>query len=40
MEYRCDVCKRLLFKGELKEGKIEIKCKCKNIMVFDKSIKK
>lgn len=36
MEYRCDVCKRLLFKGELKEGKIEIKCKCKNIVIFDK----
>jgi phage FluMu protein Com len=27
-EYRCEFCKKLLFKGYLTEATIEIKCKC------------
>lgn len=34
-DYRCD-CGKLLFKGLLKEGKIEIKCqRCVEIKVFE-----
>ncbi len=32
-EYRCIHCNKLFFKGELRLGKIEIKCRhCKNIV--------
>ncbi|MCK9577970.1 Com family DNA-binding transcriptional regulator [bacterium] len=31
-EYRCSNCNKLLFKGSIEEGLIEIKCRgCKNI---------
>lgn len=31
-EYRCEFCQKLLFKGDLKQAVIEIKCKnCKHI---------
>jgi len=31
-EYRCSNCNKLLFKGSIHKGKIEIKCRgCKNI---------
>ena len=34
-EYRCNNCGKLLFKGELKDCTIEIKCKrCGEIKVF------
>lgn len=39
-EYRCEKCNKLLFKGDIKEGKIEIKCKCKELVIFDISKKK
>lgn len=35
IEFRCQKCKKLLFKGEY-EGTIEIKCnKCKNINIIE-----
>ncbi|MFA6252224.1 MAG: Com family DNA-binding transcriptional regulator [Candidatus Paceibacterota bacterium] len=39
-EYRCSNCNKLLFKGNIAEGKIEIKCRgCKDIntIQIDKS---
>jgi len=34
-EYRCEHCNKLFFKGELKQGNIEIKCKnCKRFTVI------
>lgn len=35
-EYRCINCNSLLVKGDLKDGKIEIKCrKCKRYVIFE-----
>jgi phage FluMu protein Com len=35
-EHRCKHCNKLLFKGVLKYGTVEIKCKnCKNINLFE-----
>ena len=35
-EYRCPICNQLLFKGNLKEGNIQIKCqRCKKIINFE-----
>lgn len=34
-EYRCDNCKKLFFKGDIRHAVIEIKCKkCKNIITI------
>lgn len=31
-EYRCEYCNKLFFKGDIKEGTIEVKCRyCKNM---------
>lgn len=37
-EYRCRQCQRLLFKGILVEGEIEVKCKsCKEVTTVKES---
>jgi phage FluMu protein Com len=34
-DYRCETCHKLLFKGTLIKGEVEIKCKgCKNLNKF------
>lgn len=34
-EYRCSNCNRLLFKGDLIDGNIEVKCgRCKHIELY------
>lgn len=34
-ELRCGFCSKLLGKVEAKTAKVEIKCKCKQVIVFD-----
>ena len=39
-DYRCGQCNKLLFKGELLRGLVEVKCKsCKNFNEFDGNAK-
>lgn len=38
-EYRCDNCNKLLFKGNVEKGFVEVKCKCGHFQKFTVGVK-